>query len=159
MRMILTFFISFFFTATAAFASCYGPAEVEAEQGLRIHSELMVIFLNCQHMTHQNGNLYVQYKDFTRKHQGLIRQYEETMKSYYARNGSPNAEKDINDLRTILANKIATDAARMKPNVFCKYYGDRINQALDMDHAKLRRWASTTFVSHPVSRPVCTIAQ
>ena len=30
---------------------CYTHEEAEAEQGIRIHSELMVIALNCQHMT------------------------------------------------------------------------------------------------------------
>ena len=141
---------------TPAYAQqCYTPAEFEAEQGLRIHSELMVISLNCQHINHVNGNLYMQYKDFTRRHTGLISGYESTMKNFYSRTGSANPEKDINDLRTSLANKIANDAARMKPNVFCKAYGDRINQALRMDQSKLRRWASTQFEGHPVSRPIC----
>lgn len=153
--MRLFIFLSVFLLSSQAFAQCYTQAEVEAEQGLRIHSELMVISLNCQHVAHQNSNLYLQYQDFTRRHLDLISEYEQTMKNYYARSGSPDPEKDINDLRTILANKISTDAARMRPNVFCKYYGNRIAQALAMDRAKLRRWASTVFPSHPVSRPVC----
>lgn len=157
MRFII-FIVSMIFT-TAVQAQCYSQSEVEAEQGLRIHSELMVIALNCQHVSHQNGNLYIQYKDFTRQHQDLISGYETTMKNYYARSGSRNAERAINDLRTQLANKISTDAAKMKPNVFCKYYGTRIGQALGMDRAKLRRWASTVFPSHPVSKPICASAR
>jgi len=141
---------------TSAHAKCYNSAEFEAEQGLRIHSELMVIALNCHKSTHGSGNLYIQYKDFTRRHQGLIGQYEQTLKNYYSRSGIQNAELKINDLRTQLANKISNDAARMKPNVFCKAYGSRITQALGMDQAKLRRWASTPFAGHPVSRPQCT---
>lgn len=140
---------------STAFAQCYTQAEVEAEQGLRIHSELMVISLNCQHINHANGNLYFQYKDFTRQHQGLIAQYEQTMKTYFQRAGYANPESSINDLRTKLANKISTDAAQMKPNIFCGHYGARIQQALQMDQAKLRRWAATVFPSHPVSRPIC----
>ena len=144
---------------STVFAQCYTQAEVEAEQGLRIHSELMVISLNCQHISHVNGNLYFQYKDFTRQHQGLIASYEQTMKNYFKRAGYANPESSINDLRTQLANKISTDAAKMKPNVFCGYYGARIQQALQMDEAKLRRWASTVFPSHPVSRPICANAR
>lgn len=155
MRILLSLMILLVSANIANAAGCYTSDEVEAEQGLRIHSELMVIALNCQHVSHQNGNLYIQYKDFTRQHQDLIANYESTMKSYYRKNGSANAEKAINDLRTSLANKVSTDAARMKPNVFCKYYGSRIGQALAMDRAKLRRWASTVFPSHPVSRPIC----
>ena len=141
--------------STSAFANCYSQSQFEAEQGLRIHSELMVISLNCQHVNHQNGNLYVQYKDFTRRHQSLISNYEQTLKNYYSQTGSRNPEKSINDLRTKLANKISNDAARMRPNVFCKIYGDRISQALGMSQAKLRRWAATPFPNHPVSRPMC----
>ena len=157
MRYILL--LTFLFISSTAFAQCYTQAEVEAEQGLRIHSELMVISLNCQHINHVNGNLYYQYKDFTRQHQPLIAMYEQTMKNYFVRTGVNNAESSINDLRTQLANKISTDAAKMKPNVFCGYYGSRIQQALQMDRAKLRRWASTVFPSHPVSRPICTSAR
>lgn len=153
MRFVL--FLLVLFVSSGVQAQCYSSAEVEAEQGLRIHSELMVIALNCQSTTHQNGNLYIQYKDFTRQHQDLIAEYESTMKNYFRRSGSANSERAINNLRTNLANKISTDAARMKPNVFCKYYGSRINQALAMDRTKLRRWASTVFPSHPVSKPIC----
>ena len=135
-------------------AQCYSSAQFEAEQGLRIHSELMVIALNCHKSTHHSGNLYIQYKDFTRRHQSLIGQYEQTLKTYFSSNGM-NAESQINNLRTKLANKISLDASRMKPNVFCKAYGSRITQALGMDQAKLRRWASTPFPGHPVSRPIC----
>lgn len=151
---LLTFLVVILFSSQA-YAQCYTPAEVEAEQGLRIHSELMVISLNCQHVAGLNGNLYQQYQTFTNRHLDLIAGYEQTMKNYYTRIGRSNPEKEINDLRTILANKISTDAAKMRPNVFCKHYGGRINQALAMDRAKLRRWASTVFPSHPVSHPIC----
>jgi hypothetical protein len=156
MRIILFLAVLFFTSANAHAQGCYSSAEVEAEQGLRIHSELMVISLNCQHVSHQNGNLYFQYKDFTRQHQPLIAEYEQTMKNYFRRTGVSSPEMAINDLRTRLANKISTDSANMKPNVFCGHYGGRIQQALQMDRAKLRRWASTVFPSHPVSRPICT---
>lgn len=155
MRFLLYTAIFIATISTAKAQSCYSSAEVEAEQGLRIHSELMVISLNCQHINHRNGNLYFQYKDFTRQHQPLIAEYEQTMKNYFRRTGRANPELAINDLRTQLANKISTDSAKMKPNVFCGHYGGRIQQALQMDRAKLRRWAATVFPSHPVSRPIC----
>lgn len=151
----LIFTIALMFSTNVLAQQCYSPTEFEAEQGLRIHSELMVISLNCQHVHHVNGNLYMQYKDFTRRHGNLISAYEQTLKNYYTRAGNVNPEKSINDLRTSLANRISNDAARMKPNVFCKVYGDRITQALRMDRNKLRRWAATPFEGHPVSRPIC----
>jgi hypothetical protein len=154
MRFLL--FFTVFLISTSVNARCYNSAEFEAEQGLRIHSELMVISLNCQQSTHGYGNLYIQYKDFTRRHRGLIAQYEQVLKNYYSRVGSTNPEKEINDLRTSLANKISNDAARMKPNAFCKAYGGRITQALGMSQDKLRRWAATPFAGHPTTRPICT---
>ena len=43
---------------------CYTQEEAEAEQGIRIHSELMVIALNCQHMTPKGWkNFYQQYQE------------------------------------------------------------------------------------------------
>jgi hypothetical protein len=153
-KVFLSFFI-ILLSAQAVKAQCYSMSEFEAEQGLRIHSELMVISLNCQHVHHVNGNLYMQYKDFTRRHSNLISGYERTLKNYFTRTGRANPELAINDLRTSLANKISNDAAQMKPNVFCKAYGNRIIQALQMDQSKLRRWASTPFQGHPVSRPIC----
>jgi hypothetical protein len=148
-------FIVFILVSASAQAACYSPAEFEAEQGLRIHSELMVIALNCQHVRSSNGNLYYQYKDFTRQHQRLIGGYENTLKSFYGRNGNANPEKEINDLRTKLANKISNDAARMRPNVFCKAYGSRITQALQMPQEKLRRWANSSFQGFPTAYPLC----
>lgn len=149
------FAIALILSTQASARQCYTPTEFEAEQGLRIHSELMVISLNCQHVNHVNGNLYMQYKDFTRRHSNLISAYEQTLKDYFTLTGEPNPEKAINDLRTSLANRISNDAARMKPNVFCKAYGDRIIKALQMDRNKLRRWAATPFEGYPVSRPIC----
>ena len=43
------FALALFLTNTAAQAeACYSKAEYEAEQGIKIHSELMVIGLTCQ---------------------------------------------------------------------------------------------------------------
>ena len=155
MRVIIFLMTLFFATSTFA-AGCYTANEFEAEQGLRIHSELMVIALNCQHVSHRDGNLYIQYKDFTRRHQNLIAQYEGTLKNYFVRTGESDPERKINDLRTAFANKISQDAAKMRPNAFCKVYSSRITQALGMDEPKLRRWAATPFPGFPVSRAVCT---
>ncbi len=138
-------------------AGCYTADEMEAEQGLRIHTELMIIGLNCQHLAARNGNgnLYRQYEDFTRRNTRLIAGYERTMVNYYRRAGSNNTERDINDLRTLLANKISGEVVRLQPNVFCKAYGGRITQALGMNEPQLRQWASTVFPGFEPTRPSC----
>jgi len=143
-------------TSNAAYAqSCYNGEQLEAEQGLRIHSELMVIALNCQHLAH-GANLYHQYEDFTRKNLSLISSYENTMRRFFAGEGSAKPEADLNNLRTMLANRISNEAVRLQPNVFCRAYGGRITQANQMDQTSFRLWAQTVFDSYPLTRPICS---
>lgn len=138
--------------ATSAYAQCYKMDQLEAEQGLRIHSELMVIALNCQHLA--EGSLFRQYEEFTKRNNGLIQGYEDTMRAFYKSEGK-NGETELNTLRTQLANRIANEAVRLQPNVFCRAYGGRITQANDMPREKLRKWAQTVFPAYPLTRAVC----
>ena len=148
-----------FTTATQAKDMCYTMAEAEAEQGIRIHSELMVIGLNCQHMWPQkNGqNLFQQYRIFTADHANLFTSYDSTLLRFYTKSGltGKQAEKKLNGIRTAVANRISNDAAKMRPDLFCKSYAPRIEKASNMSEAKIRKWAQTFFESHPVSQPLC----
>ena len=137
-------------------AECYSAYEAEAEQGIRIHSELMVIGLNCMHLTPPGQkNFYVTYREFTSKHQDLIADYEQTLMNYFKKTGVSKPEAALNDLRTDFANKISTDAANMRPDIFCARYVDRLGKVSTMDRAKVKKWAATIYPSHPVSHPVC----
>ncbi len=143
-------------TAPVQAKSCYSIAEAEAEQGIRIHSELMVIGLNCMHMTPPGQkNYYMQYKDFTSTHKSLIQNYESRLINYYKRTGVVKPEKKLNDLRTSLANKISENAAKMRPDVFCSRYIERIGRAGRMNHKQVVNWATTFYDTHPVSNPLC----
>lgn len=143
--------------SSSAFAKCYSMKQAEAEQGIRIHSELMVIALNCQHLgSKKEENLYVQYKKFTKKHEDIFAGYEQTLIDFFKAEGKPDPVMELNTLRTDFANKISKDAATMRPDGFCKVYAPRISKASKMDDAALHKWASTIFPSHPVSRPLCT---
>lgn len=137
----------------AAMAKCYNAEQLEAEQGLRIHSELMVIALNCQHLA-QGASLYRQYENFTQTNLGLIAGYEDTMRAFFAAEGK-TGETELNDFRTKLANRIAGEAVRLQPNVFCNAYGKRITQANGMSRDKLRKWAQTIFPTYPLTRSIC----
>lgn len=142
--------------ATAQASSCYSNAEAEAEQGIRIHSELMVIGLNCTHMGAKAGiNLYGQYRQFTADHGDLIATYEKILLRHYKKVGSRNPEADINTLRTGYANKISKDSASMRPDIFCSKYAPRVIAASDMQRDDIRKWAATIYPSHPVSKPLC----
>ena len=136
--------------------SCYTVVEAEAEQAIRIHSELMVIGLNCQHMTPQGWkNFYIQYKEFTNKHSDLFAKYEKTLVSYFRDKGKSNPERELHDLRTELANKVSIDAAHMRPDIFCATYAPRLPQAAAMSEDQVVEWASTFHGTHPVSQPIC----
>lgn len=136
--------------------SCYNHAEAEAEQALRIHSELMVIGLNCQAMRFSNGdNLYSRYRRFTQDHSHIFENYEQRLIEYYRQRGDRDPEATLNTLRTDLANKISHDAAKMQPHTFCNRYAGRIVQVQGMSGPALRQWASTFYPSHPVSHPIC----
>lgn len=142
--------------SSPAFGKCYSSREVEAEQGVRILSELMVIGLNCQHLTPKGQeNLYNQYKKFSLKHESLFSGYEDTLLNFYRAEGDSNPEAKLHQMRTDVANKISKDAAVMRPDAFCAAYAPRISKAGKMPEPKIRQWASTVFPGHPVSRAVC----
>jgi len=135
---------------------CYTPAEAEAEQGIRIHSELMVIALNCQHMTPKGWmNFYQQYQVITARHANLIGGYENTLINYFALAGKPNPERAFHDMRTAFANKVSTDAAKMRPDIFCSQFAPRLPKVDKMSAAEFKAWAATITPGHPVSRPMC----
>lgn len=156
MRRVFLALLIAFSPNVALAASCYSNAEAEAEQGIRIHSELMVIGLNCTHIGERAGiNLYGQYRQFTADHGPLIATYEKILLKHYRDNGNTNPEAQINTLRTGFANKISQDAASMRPDVFCSQYAPRVIKASEMQQSDIRRWAATFYPSHPVSKPIC----
>lgn len=142
-------------TSANAKGSCYTPAEFEAEQGLRIHSELMVIGLTCLKMP-QGAQGYLKYQNFTQKNKSLITGYENDLIGYYRRSGSGNPEIKLHTLRTTLANQISQHAISMSTVSFCKRFSPRIDQALSMDKSKIRKWAQHSWQTSTTTAPVCT---
>ncbi len=135
---------------------CYTPEEAEAEQGIRIHSELMVIALNCQHMTPRGWtNFYQQYQRITSKNATLIGGYEETLINYFAVSGRSNPERAFHDMRTNFANKVSTDAARMRPDIFCSQFAPRLPKVDQMTTAQIKNWAADFRNGQKVSHPLC----
>ncbi len=151
-------FCALLWLAPAALAAqnCYTPAEVEAEQALRIHSELMVIGLTCNRA--QGGQPYARYQQFTRKHESLLSGYESDLIRHYRAEGDKNPEKHLHNLRTQLANGISRHAANMPTPEFCDRFAPRLSRALAMSPAQLRQWAQHTWADTPTTRPVCAKA-
>jgi hypothetical protein len=151
---VLGFALSLAATGPAFASGCYTNTEFEAEQGLRIHSELMVIGLTCARMP-GGQDLYREYNSFTLKNQALISGYEETLIRYYRSQGAPNPEQKLHTLRTNLANKISQHAIQMSTKSFCQYFGPRIPKALAMDQNTVRRWAQHVWADTPTTQPIC----
>jgi hypothetical protein len=138
---------------------CFMPEEAEAEQGIRIHSELMVIGLNCQHMTPRGWkNFYQQYREITSKNADLFAAYETTLINYFAQTGEGGAERRLHDLRTDMANKVSTDAARMRPDIFCATFAPRIPKAAKMTRNDIKQWAVST-AGAQLTHPLCAVAR
>ena len=155
MKKILTVFTLCFLLASFSNASaCYTEKEVEAEQGVRIHSELMVIGLTCLKMP-GGVEIYSKYKQFSTKNSKLISGYERDLISYYKNRGVKNPEKKLHNLRTSLANGISHKAVSMSVLSFCQDFSSRIDDALAMDEDALRRWAIHTRYNQKTSEPVC----
>ena len=144
------------FTAQASTGnSCLGGKEVEAEQGLRIHSELMVIGLTCIRMPQGQQN-YMKYQSFTKKNSHLIAKYETDMIEHYRQEGAKNPELKLHTLRTTMANQISQHAIKMSTATFCQRFSPRIDQALSMDQKKFRNWAQHVYPGSTTSEPTCT---
>lgn len=137
---------------------CYRTDEAEAEQAIRIHSELMVIGLDCQAIPRYNTdgqNLYAKYRIWTAKHGKLIAEYEGRLIGYFLRQGYPDPEAAFNTMRTEFANKVASDAAHMRPDIFCSQFAPRIDRVSDMTDGEFRKWAGTFYPGHPTTHPMC----
>ncbi len=89
MKFITIFAAMVLFSISANAAErCYSSMEAESDQGLRIHSELMVIGLNCQHMGKRYGmNLYGQYRELTARHADLFASYEDSLMKFFKKRG------------------------------------------------------------------------
>ncbi len=157
MRFLFSFFsFAFVFMTFSTAHACYGRLEAEAEQGLRIHSEIMVIGLNCQNVAlTQHQNLYYKYQQFSNAHAALIEQYENILMNHYARNGYPNPERSLHSLRTTLANHVSDVAAESRPDVFCSHYADRVIRASQMSENDFRSWAQQIYPNHPLHERTC----
>lgn len=135
--------------------TCYMPEEAEAEEGIKIHSELMVIALNCQHMTPKGWkNFYQQYREITARNADLIGGYENVLINYFALAGASNPEVSFHNMRTSFANQVSTDAAKMRPDIFCATYAPRLPKVDRMSTADLKGWAKSASADG-VSRPLC----
>jgi hypothetical protein len=61
----------------------------------------------------------------------------------------------MHDMRTAFANKTSTDAAQMRPDVFCATYAPRIPKVAQMSTTEFQQWAASTSTTQRLNKPIC----
>ncbi|ACI98268.1 hypothetical protein [Rhodospirillum centenum] len=119
-------------------APCYTQAEFEAEQAIRLHTELMVVGLTCGEMSQAGGpSLFAQYKQFTLQHRNDIVSWEKALIGHFKRSRGGNATREFDSFRTRLANETSQRAIALSNPVFCQAYVPAVVKALAMSRQDL----------------------
>ncbi|WP_119678645.1 hypothetical protein [Indioceanicola profundi] len=117
---------------------CFTEAEAEAEEAIRLHTELMVIGLTCQESAPAGQlSLFARYRQFTDQHQTAIRAWEKALIAHFKRVGKGSATKLFDSYRTSLANEISRRAIALSNPVFCAAYVPLAEKALTLTSAEL----------------------
>ena len=117
-------------TSTSAWAksACYSAAEYDAEQAVRLHTELMVIGLTCNAIE-ADRKLFAKYQQFTTKHRTSLMNWEKVLIGHFRETDKSNPTRKFDDFRTVVANEIAQRSALLTPPVFCQTHSDIVDQA------------------------------
>jgi hypothetical protein len=130
-------------TSTSAWAkpACYSAAEYDAEQAVRLHTELMVIGLTCNAIE-ADRKLFSKYQQFTTKHRASLMNWEKILIGHFRETDKGNPTRKFDDFRTVVANEIAQRSALLTPPVFCQTHSDIVDQALSLSDSDLKRYLS-----------------
>jgi len=124
--------------ATASKQACYSAEEFEADQALRLHTELMVIGLKCQKV-YQEQNPFGAYIDFTNRHRTVLAGSEKRLIGFYQRTAGGNATQRFDTFRTSLANEVSRRAATIGNTEYCEALVPLARQAAALSEAELRQ--------------------
>jgi hypothetical protein len=128
-------------TSAWAKSACYSPAEYDAEQAVRLHTELMVIGLTCNAIE-ADRKLFSKYQQFTTKNRNSLMNWEKVLIGHFRETDKSNPTRKFDDFRTVVANEIAQRSALLTPPVFCQTHSDIVDQALSMSDSDLKRYLS-----------------
>jgi len=126
--LFFPFLLAFVASAAApAFAAreCYSPAELQAEQLLRLHSELMVIALSCKEGS-RGQDLISAYTGFTHDNISILSAAEHTLIRYYEAASAGDGIANLDRLRTRLGNEYGQKIADVSAPVYCQQMRDKV---------------------------------
>jgi hypothetical protein len=143
-------------TSAWAKSACYSQAEYDAEQAVRLHTELMVIGLTCNAIE-ADRKLFSKYQQFTTKNRASLMNWEKVLIGHFRETDKSNPTRKFDDFRTVVANEIAQRSALLTPPVFCQTHSDLVDQALSLSDNDLKRYLSDNKVSQIGGAPPCGV--
>lgn len=132
---------------------CYTPMEFEAEQGLRLHTDLEVIMLTCKYDGYRRP-LKNSYAVFLKKYSLQIRKWENTIAQVYASSGGSRNEV-IDNFRTALANQKSHEASVMSPRQFCIAYANWVPAVASWSPEQVMNYVRTPDQARQTRKPPC----
>jgi hypothetical protein len=132
---------------------CYTPQEFEAEQGLRLHTDLEVIMLTCKYDGYRRP-LKNSYAVFLKKYSMQIRQWENMIAQVYASSGGSRGEV-IDNFRTALANQKSHEAGVMSPRQFCIAYANWVPAVAAWSPEQVMNYVRTPDAARQTRKPPC----
>lgn len=137
-----------------ALAACYSRAEFDAEQAIRLHTELMVIGLSC-HRYFPQQRVFDRYQEFTTRHRALLMEWEKELVAHFRKNERGNPTRLFDAFRTEVANEISQRAALLSVPVYCTNQIRVVDTASAMSGEEFKRFANQSGGLRLGSRPLC----
>ena len=144
--------------ATSFARACMDANEQTAERGIRLHSELMVVALTCR--DERGQSLGQAYTSFTQQNLASVKAWEASLIRFYGAAGAGNPTRQLDDLRTRLANEVSMAAARETPPTFCARRVRLLQMAPTWSPAMLSQYLGAAAVVATVGSdyPACPFA-
>lgn len=155
MRILKLFLIVCLLLAPGALTAreCYVPEEYEAEQGLRLHTDLEVISLTCKYDGYRRP-LRQSYGVFVKKYSKWISGWENTIARLYAYMGNSKNEV-IDNFRTSLANAKGREAGTLTPRQFCLKYANWVPAVASWTPDQVKEYIRRPDPDRKTRKPLC----
>ncbi|MDD3183018.1 MAG: hypothetical protein PHD48_09470 [Alphaproteobacteria bacterium] len=142
--------------SSPAFAGgrCYSAQELQAEQLLRLHSELMVITVTCKQSS-TGRDLVRAYTGFTRRNIKQLKNAEQALIGFYEKFYGGNGVSRLDTLRTKLANEFGQESANVSAPTFCAQRRDKVIAMYDSPPKSLRVASMEAYKRALNYEPVC----
>lgn len=138
--------------------ACYPVAEQDAEQLVRLHSQLMVITLSCR--TGADGTpLSPAYQQFTKTNLTQIKAAENTLMQWHRQHGGGNGEARMDKIRTEFHNEYSFKLAKQTPLGFCAANRDYVLKVANLTGAALTETLHKMRLDYHGRVPACVIRQ